>query len=148
AGTQITFTITYTYNCEGGGELPGAFSLSSATCLVWPGPEVEVNFAVSANATSYDLQRRTGGGSFATVSSGTYEQLDHYTDTGLAQNTAYEYRVIANNANGSTISSNTLTVTTSQANCEPPSSTPVCTPGSQTVGVNTAASLSASSGNG
>lgn len=101
------------------GNPPGPFSLTTNSCFSWPTPEIETNFGPSSGATSYDLQRRTGSGSFVTVYSGTYQQLDKYSDP-VSQNTTYEYRVVANNASGSTISTNTLFMSATEANCSQP----------------------------
>ncbi len=101
------------------GNPPGPFSLTTNSCFSWPTPEIETNFAQSSGADTYDLQRRTGSGSFTTVFSGTYQQLDNYSDP-VSQNTTYEYRVVANNASGSTISTNTLSMSATQANCGQP----------------------------
>ncbi len=101
------------------GSPPGSFSLTSSSCFDWPNPKIEVNFSASSGASTYDLQRRTGSGAYGTVQSGTYAQLDNYSDP-VSQDTTYEYRLVANNNFGSTTSSNTLSVTSSQANCGGP----------------------------
>ncbi|HEX8342697.1 MAG TPA: PQQ-dependent sugar dehydrogenase [Tepidisphaeraceae bacterium] len=65
----------------------------------------------ASNETGYRVERRSGGGAFATVATLAADATG-YTDTGLTPATAYEYRVRAFNAAGDSAASNTLAVTT------------------------------------
>ncbi|OGE87986.1 MAG: hypothetical protein A3J07_02135 [Candidatus Doudnabacteria bacterium RIFCSPLOWO2_02_FULL_49_13] len=103
-----------------GGSPPGAFSLTNLSCFNWPNPEVEVNSSQSSGAVTYTLERRQGSGSWAVVASNlTYAELDQYADS-VSKNQTYEYHIIASNPSGSTTSSNTLSISATQANCGGP----------------------------
>ena len=61
----------------------------------------------------------------------TYTEFDHFTDTSVQVNQSYEYRVIAVNNYGSTISSGTYSVTVNGQNCgaiSTPTPVPTYTP--------------------
>ena len=65
----------------------------------------------SGNETSFRVERKTGSGAFSEI--GTVgANTPSYTDSGLAANTAYSYRVRAQNAAGNSSYSNTATATT------------------------------------
>ncbi|HQU13721.1 MAG TPA: multicopper oxidase domain-containing protein, partial [Thermodesulfobacteriota bacterium] len=66
----------------------------------------------STNETGFLIQRRTGTGAFSDVAT-VYSNMTTYTDTALARNTSYRYRVFAFNMAGSSPASNvTPSVTT------------------------------------
>jgi hypothetical protein len=62
-----------------------------------------------ADATQYELQRKTDGGSFVTVYTGINSD---FVDSGLTANTQYIYQVRAFNASGSSVFSDEFKVTT------------------------------------
>jgi predicted phage tail protein len=100
------------------------------------GPPLAVNlnwFPPSvANQTSYQLQRVTGasGGTFtniAVLSSVTTA----YSDTAVAPNTTYRYRVIAVNGAGSSLPSNVASITTPALPAAPSNLTATLAPGTR-----------------
>ena len=111
---------------------PSSFYISGGSCFGWPNPAVEVNAVQSSNANTYTVQRRQGSASFVNLRSGmTYTEFDHFTDTSVQVNQSYEYRVIAVNNYGSTISSGTYSVTVNGQNCgaiSTPTPVPTYTP--------------------
>jgi hypothetical protein len=75
----------------------------------------------SGDETGFVMQRASGGGSFADRAT-LAANVTAYTDTGFAGATTYSYRVRAFNSAGSSIYSNTVTVTTPAA--PPPPAAP------------------------
>ena len=65
----------------------------------------------SINEIGFRVQRQTGGGAFADVAT-MYPNITTYSDTALASNTTYTYRVVAFNTTGDSPPSNTASATT------------------------------------
>ncbi len=65
--------------------------------------------------TGYTLQRKTGSGSFATVSTSISASATSYSDTGLSPVTTYTYSIWATNSEGDAPWSNTASATTDAA---------------------------------
>jgi len=76
------------------------------------GSEVQLSWTdTSANETGFELERRTGDGAFASVTT-TAGDTTGFTDSGLSQCTSYSYRVRAVNAAGASAYSAEATATT------------------------------------
>ena len=65
----------------------------------------------STDETGFRVQRQTGGGAYDNVAT-MYPNITTYSDTALADNTPYTYRVVAFNTVGDSAPSNTSSVTT------------------------------------
>ena len=73
---------------------------------------VKINFTDNSKSElRYDLQRRQGGGAWATVAVGNIND-NSITDYSAKYNTSYEYRVVAWNLAGEAVSATTVPVTT------------------------------------
>ncbi|GIG71384.1 cellulase family glycosylhydrolase [Phytomonospora endophytica] len=111
-GVQATSRCATVYTgCGPGGSAPAAptalavsATTSSSVSLSWTG---------SPSATQYQVQRAAGactaGGAFTQVGTST---AGTFTNSGLAANTTYCYRVTASNANGTSAPSGTVGATT------------------------------------
>jgi fibronectin type 3 domain-containing protein len=92
---------------------PNNFTATAASATA-----VNLSWSSSQGATGYKLERKTGTAAFAQIAlpNGT-----NYADTGLTGNTAYTYRLIANNLNGdsagieATVTTQTVTTATAPA---------------------------------
>jgi pectate disaccharide-lyase len=73
----------------------------------------------SSNENGFTIERSTGGGAFATVTT-VAANVTTYQNTGLAASTAYTFRVRASNGGGSSAYSNTATATTQPVSTLPP----------------------------
>ncbi len=129
--TGLTPATEYTYrlrakNSEGDGAwsnepvattdnaAPAAVSDLSATAassvairLTWTAPD-----AHGEAITGYRLERKSGGGSYAVVSSSIAASATSYEDTGLTPSTAYTYQIRATNSEGDGAWSNEASDTT------------------------------------
>ena len=97
---------------------PGAPTGLSATASGWSAVDLTWSAPASnggASITGYTLQRKSGSGSYADVSSGIGAGATSYSDTGLAANTAYTYRIRAMNSFGGGGWSNEESETTGNA---------------------------------
>ncbi len=94
---------------------PGDFSIYNTACFNWPNPEVESNFTESSGATTYYWQKWNGS-SYQTIASGSIGQVDSSTDSDVTSGVTYYYRMIAENASGSTVS-NESSILVNAANC-------------------------------
>jgi len=95
----------------GGGSVPAAPTNLSATAV----SRSQINLAWSDNAsdeTGFRVERSTNGGSFTVVKSLPTTDVTSYSDTGLARNTTYTYRVLATNATGDSAPSNSASAKT------------------------------------
>lgn len=72
----------------------------------------------SSNESGFKIQRRAPGGTWADIAS-VGANVTTYTNTGLTNQTTYEYQVLATNRAGDSVPSDPLTVTTS-GTVEPP----------------------------
>ncbi|HEY1175400.1 MAG TPA: cellulase family glycosylhydrolase [Phytomonospora sp.] len=112
-GVSATSRCATVYTgCGPGGSAPAAPSALAVTGTT--SASVALSWTGSATATQYQVQRAAGacsaGGAFAQVGTST---ATSFTNTGLAANTAYCYRVTASNATGTSGPSATVTATTS-----------------------------------
>ena len=90
SGTSVASSVAHTQSVPGTPTLTPTVTSASQISLVW---------TTVANATSYILQRSTDGG-FTWTGAVTQATLS-YVDSNLAADTAYKYRVEANDASGS-----------------------------------------------
>ena len=74
----------------------------------------------SGNETSFRIERKTGSGAFSEIGTVNANSTS-YTDNGLQPNTAYSYRVRAQNAVGNSGYTNTATATTNNTQPNAPS---------------------------
>lgn len=77
--------------------LDGAPATPTSAKIDWAAPTGAAAGGAGVAITGYTVQRALVGGSFATVDS---PSLPTHTATGLAEGTAYKYRVAASNAYG------------------------------------------------
>jgi hypothetical protein len=75
---------------------------------------IEVTWQAAANTTSYAVERRQPGGEFSTIAPSVLTTM--YTDNTATSNTLYEYRVVAQNAHGSSPGSQGAEATANQSN--------------------------------
>lgn len=101
-------------SCEYPQSPPGDFYIYNTECFGWPSPQVENNFTSSSGADYYILQKYTS--SWNTIMTGSYAQLDAFTDSSVSNGSTYYYRIIAENSAGSRIS-NEPGITVTQPNC-------------------------------
>ena len=113
-------TMTFNFEVVGTGTPPDAPSNLSASAVSDTRIDLSWNDN-SSNETSFRIQRSLDGVSFAEVGS-TAADVTSYADTGLAANTTYHYRVIANNTAGASGPTNTASATTDPP--PPPPSAP------------------------
>ena len=90
---------------------PGNFTLSNLA-PVWDAnppaaPAVTLNWTASANAVSYEVYRN---GAKIYPSTGTYSGTTLYNNAGLTAGQTYSYYIVAKNAAGATLQSNTVSV--------------------------------------
>ena len=95
-------------------DLAATVPSSVAVDLTWTAPA-----AHGAAITSYTLQRKSGSGSYANVSTTIGASATSYTDTGLAPATAYTYQIRAVNSEGAAAWSNEESATTNNAAPDP-----------------------------
>ena len=82
------------------------------TAVYQPGPQVLLNWTDNANTeTGFVVERSANGGPFASLTT-LAANVSTFTDTTVAFDTNYAYRVYAFNANGNSPFSNVATVTT------------------------------------
>lgn len=143
-GLSILFFVTLLFSCSTSNDGNG----NSSTTVVPVTPSnltgtvastVQINLSWtdnSTNETAFKIERKTGTGTYVAVAS-TAANTTTYNDIGLTPNTAYTYRVYANNAIGNSLTySNELTLTTTSAINLPAITTTVVS----TIGSNTAVS--------
>ena len=70
----------------------------------------------SSNQTSFQIDRSTDGTNFTTIATGISSSATSYTDTSLASNTTYYYRVRAIDSVGTSPASSVVNATTQNAN--------------------------------
>lgn len=99
--------VAAVYPGSGGGTAPAAPTGVNARATT--STQVVITWTAVSGATSYQVQRRAAGGSFATIATVTGTT---YTDTTASTNTAYLYRVLAVGSGGTSGASNVDLATT------------------------------------
>ena len=99
----------------GSGSVPGVVNNLTSTGKTTT--TVSLSWSAGLGATSYRIERRTGGGAWENPQVTTALS---FTVTGLAASTAYEFQVFAVNASGDAPASSALSVTTDAAATQPP----------------------------
>jgi fibronectin type 3 domain-containing protein len=90
----------------------GRLTPSNLSAAVLSGSQVGLSWTDhSGNETKFEIERRVLGGTFAKIGETAADETA-YTDTGLAANSSYTYRVRALNASGTSGYSNDASVTT------------------------------------
>ncbi|MFZ3136591.1 MAG: fibronectin type III domain-containing protein [Thermodesulfovibrionales bacterium] len=125
--TGLTDNTTYYYKAKAfnaGGDSSYSNEVSATTITALPAAptnltantvsasQINLNWADNAtNETGFKIERKTGGGTYAQIAT-VSANVTAYSDTGLASNTIYYYRVRANNTAGDSSYSNEVSATT------------------------------------
>ncbi len=122
AGTGSPNLLLYTAFISAGPPPPPPAAPSGLTAATVDQQRIDLAWTDnSANESGFELQRSTDGfTTFFVINLGA--NVTSFSNTGLAASTIYGYRVLAKNAGGSSVFSNTATATTSAA---PPDAPPV-----------------------
>jgi len=106
-------TVYGEYYALGDGSTPTTPSApSSLTAVAISSDQIDLVWTDNAtDENGFDIERSTDGVNFAVIAS-TSANVTVFSDTGLAANTTYSYRVSAFNSNGSSTTSNTASATT------------------------------------
>jgi len=121
SGLAVETTYTYRVRATGSGGNSAFSAEASATILAAPSGLTAIGLAASdtilawtdnsGRETGYEIQRKTGTGAFATVTT-TAASVTSYSDSGLAAGTVYTYRVRATGSGGNSAFSAEASATT------------------------------------